>query len=176
MAPDALTPDGQFEKILGWPAAERRPATPSGTYQLVVRHGHMAYVSGHAPKIDGTLAIAGKVGGDVDLARAREAARLCAVQCLLSLKAEIKSLDRVERVVKLVGFVNVAQGFLHLPAVVDGASALLHEVFGSVAGQHARSSVGVAELPDGAAVVIEMILALRGDLDAADGPKCVPCA
>ncbi|ESZ87897.1 MAG: LysR family transcriptional regulator [Blastomonas sp. CACIA14H2] len=164
---DDSAPDGRFQKILGRPVAGRKLAKPSGLYQLVVRHGAMAYVSGHAPKIDGTLAVAGKVGDDIDFPKAQEAARLCVVQCLLSLRREIGSLDHVERVIKLVGFVNVAPGFLRLPAVVDGASALLHEVFGNVIGQHARSSMGVAELPDGAAVVIELVLALRDDLNGA---------
>ena len=131
------------------------PFAPAGAYVPVVVAGGMAYVSGQGPIGDGR-GITGKVGADVDLATAREAARLCGLQILAALRAELGSLDRVTRVVKVLGMVNCAPGFNDTPSVVDGCSELLVEVFGD-AGRHARSAVGMAELPFDISVEIELV-------------------
>lgn len=130
---------------------------PAAKYVGAVRAGDLVFVSGAGPaKPDGGFVI-GKVGADVDVETAGEAARLCAISCLAALKAEIGDLDRVKRVVKLLGFVNSAPGFTQQPAVIDHASEFLISIFGDN-GWHARSAVGVAELPFGIAVEIEMVV------------------
>jgi enamine deaminase RidA (YjgF/YER057c/UK114 family) len=121
-----------------------------------VRSGDLIFVSGAGPA-DQDGHITGKVGGDVDVPRAQDAARLCVLSCLSAVQEEVGDLDRVSRIVKLLGFVNSAPGFNQQPTVMDGASALLLELFAEK-GQHARSSVGVAELPMDIAVEVEMVV------------------
>ena len=138
------------------------PAEPAFQYVPVAVHGETAYVSGQLPKEeDGEIRITGKVGQDVDVGTAQQAARICVLQGLSCLRAALGSLDRVDRVLKVTGFVASASGFVHQPRVVDAASNLLVEVFGE-RGRHARSAVGVAELPRNVPVEIEMIVAVRG--------------
>jgi enamine deaminase RidA (YjgF/YER057c/UK114 family) len=132
---------------------------PAGSYLGCVVDQGLVYVAGHGP-IDGTTVIRGKVGRDLSLAGARQAARLTGLSILATLRAELGSLDRIARIVKVFGMVNVAPGFQQTPAVIDGCSDLLVEVFGD-AGRHARSAVGLAELPEGIAVEIELIARLR---------------
>lgn len=132
---------------------------PAGNYLACVIIDDMVYVGGHGP-IAGSEIIRGKVGADLTLEEAREAARVTALSILASLKAEIGDLDRIERIIKVFGMVNVAPGFNQTPAVIDGCSDLLVEVFGD-AGQHTRSAVGLAELPFDIAVEIELIAKLR---------------
>jgi enamine deaminase RidA (YjgF/YER057c/UK114 family) len=134
-------------------------ATPAFQYVPVTIHEHLAFVSGQLPR-KGESFITGKVGGDVDMELAREAARLCILQALACLKEALGSLDRVERILKTTGFVASAPGFGQQPRVIDAASELLVQVFGE-AGKHARSAIGVAELPRNAAVEIELIVAVR---------------
>jgi enamine deaminase RidA (YjgF/YER057c/UK114 family) len=105
--------------------------------------------------------IRGKVGGDLTLERGRQAARKAALSILATLQAGLGDLDRIERIVKVFGMVNVAPGFDQTPAVIDGCSDVLVEIFGD-AGRHARSAIGVAELPFGIAVEIELTARLRG--------------
>jgi enamine deaminase RidA (YjgF/YER057c/UK114 family) len=127
-----------------------------GKYVGCVRSGNLVFVSGAGPlRPEGF--ITGKVGGDVDLDTAQEAARLCVLSGLSAVQEELGDLERMTRVVKLLGFVNSAPGFNQQPAVMDGASGLLLELFGE-RGQHARSAVGVAELPMDIAVEVEMIV------------------
>ena len=133
---------------------------PAGNYTGCVVDGDMVYVSGHGP-VHGDEIVRGKVGGDLTLEQGRHAARLTALSILATLRAELGDLDRIARIVKVFGMVNVAPGFTQTPAVLDGCSDLLTEVFGA-AGQHARSAVGLAELPIGIAVEIELIARLRG--------------
>lgn len=135
-------------------------AAPAFNYVPVVVHRGIAYVSGQLPKVDGDIRITGKVGAEVDLETARGEARICILQALASLRAELGSLDRIERIIKVSGFVASAAGFNAQPKVLDAASDLLVEIFGEV-GRHARAAVGVAELPRNAAVEIEMVLACR---------------
>jgi enamine deaminase RidA (YjgF/YER057c/UK114 family) len=133
-------------------------AKPSFNYVPVTLHGGVAYVSGQLPKVDGEVRLFGKVGAQVTLAQAREQARICVLQALACLSAELGDLARVTRVLKVTGFVASAPGFNDQPKVIDAASDLLVEVFGPMA-RHARSAVGVAELPRNAAVEIEFVLA-----------------
>ncbi|MET3506132.1 RidA family protein [Halalkalibacter oceani] len=145
-------------KELGYslPAA----AEPSFQYVPVVLHGGLAYISGQLPKVDGQVGITGKVGTEVTLEQAQEAARICILQGLSCLKQEIGSLERITKIVKVTGFVNSAQGFHSQPKVIDGASKLLVQIFGET-GRHARAAIGAAELPRNSAVEIEMIIAYK---------------
>ncbi len=131
---------------------------PAGNYLGAVVEGGLAYVGGHGP-IAGDRTVIGKVGADVSLEQAREAARMTACSILSTLRAELGDLDRVRRIVKVFGMVNVAPGFNRTPQVIDGCSDLLVEVFGD-AGRHTRSAVGLAELPFDIAVEIELVAAV----------------
>lgn len=119
----------------------------------------MAWVSGQIPRAGDAILVTGKVGAEVSVEQAKAAARACILQGLAQLRAEIGSLDRVRRVVKVTGFVASAPGFVEQPQVIDAASELLGQIFGE-AGKHARSAVGVAELPRGVPVEIEFMAAL----------------
>jgi enamine deaminase RidA (YjgF/YER057c/UK114 family) len=114
---------------------------------------------GHGP-IDGDTIIRGKVGGEISLERGRDAARMTALSILATLNLELGDLDRIERIIKVFGMVNCAQGFNQTPAVIDGCSDLLVEIFGE-AGRHTRSAVGMAELPFDISVEIELIARVR---------------
>jgi enamine deaminase RidA (YjgF/YER057c/UK114 family) len=127
-----------------------------GKYVGAVRSGNLVFVSGAGPGgRDGFLT--GKLGADVEIAAAQEGAKLCVLNCLSALQEEIGDLENITRIVKLLGFVNSAPGFDQQHVVMDGASALLLELFAE-RGRHARSSVGVAELPMNIAVEVEMIV------------------
>ena len=132
---------------------------PAGNYLGCVVVGDMIHVGGHGP-VDGDTIVRGKVGADVSLERAREAARMTGLSILATMQAELGDLDRIERFVKVFGMVNVAPGFNVTPAVIDGCSDLLVEIFGD-RGRHTRSAVGLAELPFDIAVEIELIAQLR---------------
>ncbi|MDQ1462532.1 MAG: hypothetical protein QOI08_4016 [Actinomycetota bacterium] len=132
---------------------------PAGNYLGCVVDGGLVYVGGHGP-VAGAETVLGKVGGDLTLEDGQRAARMTALSILATLQAELGDLDRVERIVKVFGMVNVAPGFDRTPAVIDGCSDLLVEVFGA-AGRHTRSAVGLAELPFGIAVEIELTARLR---------------
>jgi enamine deaminase RidA (YjgF/YER057c/UK114 family) len=119
----------------------------------------IVYVGGHGP-IAGEVRMQGKVGRDLTLEQGQKAARMTGLSILSTLNAELGGLDRIERVIKVFGMVNCAPGFNQTPAVIDGCSDLLVEIFGE-AGQHTRSAVGVAELPFDIAVEIELSARLR---------------
>jgi enamine deaminase RidA (YjgF/YER057c/UK114 family) len=131
---------------------------PVANYRMAVRSGNLLFVAGHGPAQRDGVKVRGKVGADLDLAEAREAARLVGVNLLATVRQELGSLDAVRRIVKLLGMVNCAPGFDQTPEVIDGCSDFLVDVFGPEAGNHARSAVGMAELPYGLAVEIEMIV------------------
>ncbi|HEA68917.1 MAG TPA: RidA family protein [Desulfobacterales bacterium] len=132
-------------------------AKPVANYVSAVRTGNLVYLSGHGPlRNDGTM-ITGKVGTDLTLEEGYEAARRVALGLLGSLKAEIGNLDKVRRVVKLLGMVNCTPDFIDQPKVINGASDLLVKVFGDK-GKHARSAVGMNSLPMNISVEIEMIV------------------
>jgi enamine deaminase RidA (YjgF/YER057c/UK114 family) len=132
---------------------------PAGNYVGCVVDDGLVYVGGHGP-VAGADMVLGKVGGDLTLEDGQRAARMTALSILATLQAELGDLDRIERIVKVFGMVNVAPGFDRTPAVIDGCSDLLVEVFGA-AGRHTRSAVGLAELPFGIAVEIELTARLR---------------
>lgn len=134
--------------------------TPLFQYVPVVVHQRVAYVSGQLPRRDGELIHSGKVGEHVTLEQAQEAAKVCILNGLASLKHELGSLDRIERILKITGFVNSASGFTKQPVVMNAASELLVEIFGDM-GRHSRSAVGVAELPSNAPVEIEMLVSVK---------------
>ena len=133
---------------------------PAFQYVPVTVHERQAFVSGQLPREGDDVRIVGKVGNEVSIARARDAARLCILQALACLKQALGSLDHIERILKVTGFVASAPMFNQQPKVIDAASELLVQVFGE-SGRHARSAIGVAELPRNACVEIEMIVALR---------------
>ncbi|HEV7450753.1 MAG TPA: RidA family protein [Pseudonocardiaceae bacterium] len=131
-------------------------ATPAGVYLPAVRSGSLVFTAGQIPLVDGVLAATGKLGAEIDTERGQELARTCVLNALAAVDGLV-GLDAVVRVVKLVGFVASAPGFTAQPAVLNGASELLGEVFGG-AGAHARSAVGVTELPLGAPVEVELVV------------------
>jgi enamine deaminase RidA (YjgF/YER057c/UK114 family) len=132
---------------------------PAGNYLGCVVDGELVYVGGHGP-IAGETMIRGKIGADLTLEDGYAAARMTALSILSTLDAELGGLDRIERIVKVFGMVNCAPGFNQTPAVINGCSDLLVEIFGD-AGQHTRSAVGMAELPFDIAVEIELTARLR---------------
>lgn len=137
------------------------PYPPHDPLEAVVVHGGVARTSGQLPRDhDGRIVHPGVLGADVSVEQGAEAARWCALNALSVLRANLESLDRIERVLTVLGFVASAPGFGDQPPVVDGASRLLHDVFGA-AGRHSRSAIGVAALPRGGAVEIEVAVALR---------------
>ncbi|WP_219814071.1 RidA family protein [Rathayibacter sp. AY1D9] len=133
-------------------------AVPAGAYVPAVVHGGLVYTAGQIPFVDGALPLVGKVGDEVSPEQAKDLARTCALNALAAVADAIGSLDRVTRIVKLTGFVASASGFTGQPGVINGASELLGDLFGEP-GRHARSAVGVAELPLGAPVEVELIVA-----------------
>ena len=135
-------------------------AAPVAAYVPAVRTGRYVYVSGQVPVVDGKLPATGKVGGQVSVADAAGLARTCVLNALAAAAAVAGGLNEITRIVKVTGFVASAPGFNGQPQVVNGASELLIEVFGE-AGRHARSAVGVAELPLDAPVEVELIAEVR---------------
>ena len=131
-------------------------AKPVAAYVPSVITGNLCFTSGQLPFVDGALPKVGKVGRDVTAEDAKDLARLCALNALAALKLAIGDLDRVTRIVKVVGFVSVVPEFTAIPGVINGASEFLGEVFGEV-GSHARSAVGVPALPLDSAVELEII-------------------
>lgn len=135
------------------------PRAPAFGYVPVVVEGGLAWVSGQLPWHRDALMAAGRLGEEIDVGTGRDVARCCVLNGLAVLRAALGTLDRVKRVVKVVGFVSSAPGFFDQPAVIDGASDLLGEIFGA-AGKHARSAVGVAALPRNVPVEIEFVVAV----------------
>ena len=134
------------------------PATskPVAAYIPAVASGNLVYTSGQLPMVDGALPATGRVGAEIDADAAKAMARTCVLNGLAAARTAIGSLDRITRVVKVVGFVASDPSFTGQPGVINGASELLGEIFGEV-GQHARSAVGVAVLPLDAPVEIEFV-------------------
>jgi enamine deaminase RidA (YjgF/YER057c/UK114 family) len=132
-------------------------AKPLAAYIPAVQSGNLVFTSGQLPMIAGSLAETGKVGGSVSPERAKELATVCALNALAAVKTVIGDLDKIKRIVKVVGFVSSTPEFSGQPAVVNGASEFLGEVFGEK-GIHARSAVGVAVLPLDSPVEIELIV------------------
>ena len=133
---------------------------PAGNYVPAVRTGNLVFLSGQLPKVEGKIAFKGRVGRDVNLESARRAARACVTNRLAALKLEIGSLDKVKKVIRVIGYINTYPGFNDHSKVLDAASDLLVEIFGE-AGRHSRVAVGVVELPLGACLEMEMVAEVR---------------
>jgi enamine deaminase RidA (YjgF/YER057c/UK114 family) len=133
---------------------------PVAAYVPVVRDGDLVFTSGQLPMVAGALAATGKVGAEVDADAAKALAETCALNAIAAIKSEIGDLDKVARVVKVVGFVASDPGFTGQPGVINGASELFVKAFGDK-GIHARSAVGVAALPLDAPVEVEVIVSVR---------------
>ena len=136
-----------------------QPPKPLATYVPAVRAGDLLFLSGVLPMRDGQLAFSGKLGRDQTVEQGIDASRLALLNALAIAKQELGTLDRITRVVKVVGHVASADGFVQQPQVLNGASDLLVAIFGEV-GRHARVAVGAAELPRGASVEIEVIFSV----------------
>ncbi len=134
------------------------PGAQLGSYIPAVRSGNLVFTSGQLPIEGGSLLCKGKVGREVTIEDAYQGARLCVLNGLAAIKTATGDLDTIKKVVKVTGFVASADGFTDQPKVVNGASDLLTELFGEAVGTHARSAVGVFELPLGAAVEIELVV------------------
>ncbi|MBI2160712.1 MAG: RidA family protein [Candidatus Rokubacteria bacterium] len=136
-----------------------QPATPVANYVGAVRVGNLLFLSGHGPlRTDGKPSARGKVGKDLTVEQGYQVAREVGLSLLATTRANLGSLDKVRRVVKVLGMVNSADGFGDQPKVINGFSDLMVEVFGETVGKHARSAVGMAALPMGIPVEIEMVL------------------
>ena len=135
-------------------------AAPVAAYVPAVKSGNLVFTAGQLPVVNGKLVKEGKVGSDVTADDAKELAQLCALNALAAISL-VAELDQIDRVVRVGGFVNCAPGFIAIPGVVNGASELLIKIFGDVNGKHARTAVGVAELPLNAPVEIEMVVQLK---------------
>lgn len=136
------------------------PRAPAFSYAAVVLHGNLAWVSGQLPwRFDGSLP-KGKLDAEISIEEGQEAARCCVLNALSVLKQRIGSLNSVEQVIKLTGFVASAAGFVEQPLVMDGASKLILDIFAET-GRHARSAVGMAELPRGVPIEIEFVFAIK---------------
>ena len=136
------------------------PPAAAGAYVPAVRTGNLLYLAGTLPMKDGKVTSLGKVGREVDLVQAADAARLCTLNALANAKAALGSLDRITRVVMVNGFVNGVDGFSDSPKVLNGASEFLLQVFGD-AGKHARAAVSVNGLPLGVSVEVQLVLEVR---------------
>lgn len=134
-------------------------ALPLASYVPAVRTGNLVFTAGQLPLFEGKLVFTGKVGGDVTQAEANKAAEVCLLNAIAAV-ALVADINKIARVVRVVGYVNSAPGFIAAPAVVNGASDLLLKIWGDVNGKHARSAIGVAELPLNAPVEIELTVEL----------------
>jgi enamine deaminase RidA (YjgF/YER057c/UK114 family) len=143
------------------------PPKPVATYIPAVLAGDLLFLSGMIPFRNGKLAMEGKLGKELTVEQGYEAARLALLNALAAVRQQVGALDRVRRIVRLVGYVASAEGFTQQPAVINGASDLLVSIFGE-AGRHARIALGAAELPLNAPVEIELILQI---IAGSDHPK-----
>jgi enamine deaminase RidA (YjgF/YER057c/UK114 family) len=152
-----------IELGISLPEPTKAPPMFRQTFPFIRVHGDRAYVSGHGPTgPDGSIVkYTGKVGAGVTQDDAYKAARLTGLAILSDLKQELGDLDRVEKWLKVLGMVNAAPGFTNMPAVINGFSDLVIEVWGKEAGRHGRSAIGVAELPFGIPVEIEAEVLIR---------------
>ncbi len=136
------------------------PPKPVASYVPAVRYGEFLFLSGVIPLVDGKMIYTGKLGKEIETENGYEAARICLLNALAIIRGKLGSLDHVEQVVKLTGYVASSPGFTDQSTVINGASDLLNKLFGEK-GCHARVSVGVAELPLGAPVELELVIGLK---------------
>ena len=135
-------------------------AAPVAAYVPAVKTGNLVFTAGQLPIIDGKVVITGKVGAEVTPEQAKDMAQICALNALAAISL-VADIDQIERIIRVGGFVNGVPGFVAIPQVVNGASELLIKLFGEVNGKHARTAIGVAELPLNAPVEIEMVVQLK---------------
>jgi len=135
-------------------------ALPVAAYVPAVRTGNLVFTAGQLPLVDGKIPFVGKVGSDVTPEQAKVMAQVCALNALAAISLVV-DIDQIERIVRVGGFVNGIPGFVAIPAVINGASELLIKLFGEVNGKHARTAIGVAELPLNAPVEVEMVVQLK---------------
>ena len=135
-------------------------AAPVAAYVPAVKTGNLVFTAGQLPLVDGKIPFVGKVGSDVTPEQAKDMAQICALNALAAISL-VADIDQIERVVRVGGFVNGIPGFVAIPAVINGASELLIKLFGEVNGKHARTAIGVAELPLNAPVEVEMVVQLK---------------
>ena len=135
-------------------------AAPGARYAAVVVHGGVAHISGQLPREGDRVVVAGKLGRDVDIAAAQGGARIALLRGLAALRDELGDLARVRQILKLTVYVNSTEDFLDHSAVADGASTLIYDLFGPELGRHARTSVGVAQLPRNGCVELDLVVAL----------------
>jgi enamine deaminase RidA (YjgF/YER057c/UK114 family) len=136
-------------------------AAPVAAYVPAVKTGNLVFAAGQLPVVDGKLVLTGKVGSDVTPEDAKKMAEICALNALAAISL-VADIDQIEKIVRVGGFVNGIPGFVSIPAVINGASELLIKLFGDVNGKHARTAVGVADLPLNAPVEVEMVVQLKG--------------
>ena len=155
----ATSPESRLEE-----RGVKLPATPApaGAYVPATRTGNLVFTAGQLPLASGELILRGKVGDTVGVDEAREAARVCAMNAIAAASTQTGGVAGISRIVKVTGFVASAPGFNEQPQVINGASEFLGEIFGD-AGLHARSAVGVAELPMNAAVEVELVVETTPD-------------
>ncbi len=130
-----------------------------GNYVPFVENGDEIYISGQVPRVDNTVLVTGRVGGDVALDQGRYAAKICTMRALAILRQSLGTLDRIKKILRITVYVQSAQDFTQQSEVADGASEILYAIFAS-AGVHTRTSVGVFQLPKNASVEIDMIAAI----------------
>ena len=135
-------------------------AAPVAAYVPAVKTGNLVFTAGQLPIVDGKVLITGKVGSEVTPEQAKDMAQICALNALAAISL-VADIDQIERIIRVGGFVNGVPGFVAIPQVVNGASELLIKLFGEVNGKHARTAIGVAELPLNAPVEIEMVVQLK---------------
>ena len=136
-------------------------ALPVAAYVPAVKSGNLVFVAGQLPLVDGKIVKEGKVGKEVTPEEAIDMAQICALNALAAISL-VADIDQIEKIVRVGGFVNGAPGFVAIPAVINGASELFIKLFGDVNGKHARTAIGVAELPLNAPVEVEVIVQLKG--------------
>lgn len=132
------------------------PPKPAGSYIPVVKTGNLLFVSGQIPMKEGKVVFQGKVPTDISMEDAQKASKLCIINALAQLKAEIGTLDKISKIVKVSGFVNSSQDFVEQPKIINAASDLLFDIFGDK-GKHSRIAVSVASLPLNSTVEIDLI-------------------
>ena len=136
-------------------------ALPIAAYVPAVKTGNLVFVAGQLPLVDGKIVKEGKVGKEVTPEEAKEMAQVCALNALAAI-GSVADIDQIERIVRVGGFVNGIPGFFASPPIINGASELFIKLFGEVNGKHARTAIGVAELPLNAPVEVEVLVQIRG--------------
>ena len=135
-------------------------ALPVAAYVPAVKTGNLVFVAGQLPLVDGKIVKEGKVGKEVTPEEAKDMAQVCALNALAAI-ALVADIDQIERIVRVGGFVNGVPGFFAIPPIINGASELFIKLFGEVNGKHARTAIGVAELPLNAPVEVEVLVQLK---------------